>query len=99
LNKGKRRRRAASRDTKFDERDQQLSALALPPLSGFNNLSALALSASALRRLGWSARIIAPALIPHPGEKQDLSAAVTGSRATGTVRGPEEDDIVHCGPR
>jgi hypothetical protein len=68
-------------------------------LSCSNNLDALALSADALRRLGWSARIIAPALIPDASEKQDLSAAVTRSRATGTVRGPEKDDIVHCGPR
>jgi len=74
-------------------------ALALPSLSGSANLGALALSASALRRLDWSARIIAPALIPDAGEKQDLSAAVARSRATGTVRGSEKDDIVHCSPR
>jgi hypothetical protein len=80
------------------ERGQQLSALALPSLSGSDNLGAIALPPSALR-LGWSARIIAPALIPHAGEKQDLSAEVTRRPATGTVRGPETDDIVHCGPR
>jgi hypothetical protein len=74
-------------------------ALALPSLSGSDNLGALALSASALRWLGLRARIIAPALIPDASEKQDLSAAVTRSRASGTDRGPEKDDIVHCGPR
>jgi hypothetical protein len=74
-------------------------ALALASLPGSNNLGALALSASPLRRLGWSARIIAPTLISDAGEKQDLSAAVTRSRATGTVRGPEKDDIAHCSPR
>jgi hypothetical protein len=68
-------------------------------LSRSNNLGALALSADALRRLGWGARIIAPALIPDASEKQDLSAAVTRSRARGTVRGPEKDDIAHCSPR
>jgi hypothetical protein len=73
--------------------------LALPSLSASGNLGALALSAGALRWLGWSAQIIAPALIPDASEKQDLSAAATGSRATGTVRGPERDDIVHCSPR
>jgi hypothetical protein len=78
---------------------QELSALALPSLSRSNNFGALALSASLLRLLGLPARIIAPALIPDASEKQDLSAAVTRSRATGTVRGPEEDDIVHCSPR
>jgi hypothetical protein len=67
-------------------------------LSRSNNLDALALSGDALRRLGLRARIITPALIPDASEKQDLSAAVTRSRATGTVRGPERDDIVHCGP-
>jgi hypothetical protein len=74
-------------------------ALAFPTLSGFDNLGTLALSASTLRLLGLSARIIAPTLIPDASEKQDLSAAVTRSRATGTVRRPEKDDIVHCGPR
>jgi hypothetical protein len=74
-------------------------ALALASLSGSNNFNALALSASALRLLGLPTRIIAPALIPHAGEKQDLSVAVTRSRATGTVRGPKKDDIVHCSPR
>jgi hypothetical protein len=74
-------------------------ALALSSLSGSDNLGALTLSASALRFLALRARIIAPALIPHAGEKQDLSAAVTRSDATGTVRGPEKDDVVHCGPR
>ncbi len=73
--------------------------MALSSLSGANNLGGLALSADALRRLGWSARIIAPTLIPDASEKQDLSAAVTRSRATGAVRGPEKDDIAHCSPR
>ena len=44
--------------------------------------------------------VLAPALIPHAGEEQDLScAAVVRSHATGTVRGPEMDDIVHAAPR
>jgi hypothetical protein len=68
-------------------------------LPGSNNLGTLALSTSALRRLGWSARIIAPALISNASEEQDLSAVVTRGRATGTVRGPEKDDIAHCSPR
>jgi len=74
--------------------------VAVPSSSGFANLGALALSPRALGLLGCTVRIIAPALIPHAGEKQNLSsAAVTRSYATGTVRWPEEDDIVHCGPR
>jgi hypothetical protein len=45
-------------------------------------------------------RIFAPALVPHASKEQDLSgSAVTRSHATGTVRGPEMDDIVQCGPR
>jgi hypothetical protein len=50
------------------------------------------------RRLRRSWRIFAHALISHAGEEQNLCAAVTRSRATGIVRGPETDDIVHGGP-
>jgi hypothetical protein len=75
-------------------------ALALPSPSGFAYFGALALSPSALCLLGCGARIVAPALIPHASEEQDLScAAVARSPAMGTVRGREKDDIVHCGPR
>jgi hypothetical protein len=44
------------------------------------------------------ARVLAHALIPHAGEKQDLSAAVTGGQAAMTVRRPETDEIVRGGP-
>jgi hypothetical protein len=72
------------------------SALALPSPSGFANLNALALSSGALRLRLSNVRIFAPALIPHAGEEQDLScAAIARSHDTGTVRGPERDDIVH----
>ena len=74
-------------------------ALALPSPSGSANLDALALSPGVLRLRRRSARVFVHALIAHPGEEQDLSAAVTRSHATGTGRGPKLDDIVHCGPR
>jgi hypothetical protein len=60
------------------------AALTLPP------------GARRLRRRSW--RIFAHALISHASEEQNLCAAVTRSRAAGTVRGPETDDIVHGGP-
>jgi hypothetical protein len=74
-------------------------ALALPSPSGSANLDALALSPGALRLRRGSARVFIHALIAHPGEKQDLSTAVTRSHATGTGPEPKLDDIVHCGPR
>ena len=71
------------------------SALALASPSGLANLNPLALSPGALRSRLRSVRVFAPALIPHAGEEQDLSgAAVARNHATGTVRGPERDDIV-----
>jgi hypothetical protein len=74
-------------------------ALALPSPSGFANLNALALSPGALRIWLRSVRVFAPALISDAGEEQDLGgAAVARSHATGTVRGPEMDDVAHCGP-
>jgi hypothetical protein len=60
--------------------------------------AALTLPPGARRLRRRSRRLFAHALISHPGEEQDLCAAVTRSRATGTVRGPETDDIVHDGP-
>src|SRR5580700_4560810 len=74
-------------------------ALALPSPFGLANLNALALSPGALRSRLRSVRVFAPALIPHAGKEQDLScAAVARSHTTGTFRGPERDDIIHCGP-
>jgi hypothetical protein len=74
-------------------------ALALSSPFVFANLSALALSPGALRLRLRSVRVFAPALVPHASEEQDLSCAAVGrSHTTGTVRGPERDDIVHCGP-
>jgi hypothetical protein len=73
--------------------------LALSSPSGFANLDATALSPRALHLRLRSARVFAPALIPHASEEQDLSgAAAIRSHTTGTVRGPKMDDIVHLQP-
>jgi len=75
------------------------SALALPSPSGSGHLGALLFAARALRSLRGSVRVLAPSLIAYAGEEQDLGcAAVARSRATGTVRRPEMDDVVHCAP-
>ena len=74
------------------------SAPALPFPSGFANLNAL--PPGALRLRLRSARVFAPSLIPYASEEQDLGCApVTRSHATGTVRGPELDDVAHVAPR
>src|SRR5689334_17487874 len=69
-------------------------ALALPPSRG-----RMAFTAGGPLR-GWRRRrLVDHALVAHPGEEQNFGAAVTRSHATGTVRGPERNDIVHGGPR
>ncbi len=72
-----------------------LSALALPPAS---DLSGLALATGAFCLPHWRACVFGHALIPHASEEQDLSAAVTRSRATRTIRGPKRNNISHCRP-
>ena len=71
-------------------------ALALPAAHRFGGLT---LPPGALGLPRRRVRIFAPALIPHASEEQDLSgSAVTRGHATGTVRGPEMDDVVQWGP-
>jgi len=72
-------------------------ALALPTASRFGGLTFPPRALWLTRR---RVRIFAPALVPHASEEQDLSgSAVTRSHAPGTVRRPEMDDIIQCGPR
>jgi hypothetical protein len=90
---------SASRASQKTASTVTTSALAFTIPTGSANLNALPLSPGALRLRLRSLCVFAPALIAHAGEEQDLSgAAITRSDTTGTVRGPEMDDIVQLRP-